>query len=310
MKILYVHQYFKTPSEGGAVRSYYLAKSLVEEGHEVVMLTAHNQKNILETNVEGIQVIYLPVFYANKLGFLGRAFAFLKFIYLAFKKASKIEGLDLCYCTSTPLTVGLIALWLKKKKNIPFYFEVRDLWPEAPIQMGAITNPVLIYFLKKLELDLYVKAERLIALSPGMRDGINQMVPGKAVSVLPNMADISFFRAKIDRNEAFERFGNELKNSFNIAYIGAIGKVNRMDALLDAAFSCLKANFNVQFLVAGEGAALERTIQKAHRMGLKNLKFLGHLNKNEVRMLLNISQATYLSFCDKPVLGTNSPNKF
>lgn len=310
MKILYVHQYFKTPSEGGAVRSYYLAKILVEAGHEVVMLTAHNKKEIDEKEIEGIKVIYMPVYYANKLGFVGRAFAFLKFIWLAFRKASSIEGIELCYCTSTPLTVGLIALWLKRKKNIPFYFEVRDLWPEAPIQMGAINNSILIHFLRKLELDLYVKSERLVALSPGMKEGINQIVPGKAVSVLPNMSDIGFFSQKINRKKSFEKFGNELESSFNIAYIGAIGKVNRMDALLDAAVSCQKKGLNVNFLVAGEGGELLRITQKAKSLKLKNLKFVGHLNKEEIRQLLGICEATYISFCDKPILGTNSPNKF
>jgi len=44
---------------------------------------------------------------------------------------------------TTPLTVGLLALIIKRKRKIPFYFEGGDLWPEAAVQMGIIRNPVL-----------------------------------------------------------------------------------------------------------------------------------------------------------------------
>jgi len=310
MKILYIHQYFKTPEEGGAIRSYYLAKTLVENGHDVIMLTAHNHHKMVEKHIDKIHVIYLPVYYDNKLGFWGRVFSFLKFIWLSIKKIQKISKIDVCYCTSTPLTVGLIALWLKYKKNIPFYFEVRDLWPEAPIQMGVIKNPLIIFFLKKLELELYVKAERLIALSPGIKEGINKVVPGKAVSLLPNMSDIDFFSKKINSKRAYQKFGSDLKKSFNIAYIGAIGKVNRMESILLAAKSCQDANLKVNFLIAGYGKELENLKKKSEKLKLKNLFFLGHLNKFDIKDLLSISQATYISFCNLPVLGTNSPNKF
>ena len=71
MKIVYVHQYFKTPQEGGAIRSYYLAKGLVDKGFDVEMVTSHNNKDYLETNIEGIVVHYLPVSYDNIWVFLG-----------------------------------------------------------------------------------------------------------------------------------------------------------------------------------------------------------------------------------------------
>ncbi|MEQ8239159.1 MAG: glycosyltransferase WbuB, partial [Cyclobacteriaceae bacterium] len=69
MKILYVHQYFLTPEEGGCTRSYYLAKGLVKHGHEVTMLTASNTRKGQQT-IEGIDVRYLPVKYDNSFGFV------------------------------------------------------------------------------------------------------------------------------------------------------------------------------------------------------------------------------------------------
>jgi hypothetical protein len=143
MKILYIHQYFRTPEEGGAIRSYYLAKGLVENGIDVELITAHNEPVAVTKIIEGITVHYLPVYYDNEQGFFKRAYAFFKFMHQARKKARKIKGVDLIYATSTPLTIGLSALKIKQDQNIPYFFEVRDLWPEAPVQMGAIKNRLL-----------------------------------------------------------------------------------------------------------------------------------------------------------------------
>ncbi len=158
MKVLYIHQYFKTPEEGGAIRSYYLARGLVEHGIEVELITAYNERKAITRNIDGINVHYLPVFYDNSQSFLQRIYAFFKFMHLARKKAREINDIDICYATSTPLTIGLSALKIKRDQDIPYLFEVRDLWPEAPFQMGIIKNKYLKKYLKKLEKEVYEKA--------------------------------------------------------------------------------------------------------------------------------------------------------
>ena len=70
MKIVYLHQYFKTPQEGGAIRSYHIAKALVKAGHDVTMITSHNTLNREEKLIEDIKVIYLPVYYSNELSLI------------------------------------------------------------------------------------------------------------------------------------------------------------------------------------------------------------------------------------------------
>lgn len=93
MKVLYIHQYFRTPEEGGAIRSYYLAKGMVENGIDVELITSHNKKYEEVKNVEGIKVHYLPVFYDNTLGFLQRVIAFYRFMRLARKKQEPLKTL-------------------------------------------------------------------------------------------------------------------------------------------------------------------------------------------------------------------------
>ena len=127
MRIIYLHQYFKTPEDGGAIRSYYIAKAMIDRGIEVEMITAHNLPNYQKTIIEGIVVHYLPVSYKNEFGFIKRLYAFAKFAWSSYRFIARIPQADLVYATSTPLTIGLTALKVFRKHNIPYYFEVRDL---------------------------------------------------------------------------------------------------------------------------------------------------------------------------------------
>jgi glycosyltransferase involved in cell wall biosynthesis len=306
--ILYIHQYFKTPEEGGAIRSYYLAKGLAEHGYKVTMITSHNQKNKIVKDIDGIEVHYLPVSYDNKMSFFKRIWSFLSFLWLSYRYIRKLPKHDICYATSTPLTVGLIALLLKRYRKIPYYFEVRDLWPEAPIQMGIIHNPVLIYLLRKMEKMIYAGADKIIALSPGIRDNILETTPGKKVFLIPNMADTDFFSLQISA-DLKKKYG--VADCFVMTYFGAIGDVNKLEYLLDVIHEAKKNDLKMKFLVMGKGRSLDFIRRKAGDLGLNDyVRFLPFGNKEKVREVMAITDATYISFADKPILSTNSPNKF
>ena len=308
MKILYLHQYFKTPEEGGAIRSYHLATALVKDGHEVELITSHNKGSYELKLVDGVKVHYLPVYYDNSLSSLSRIIAFLKYITLAYRKAKSITGVQLCYASSTPLTVGILALRLKKKFNIPFFFEARDLWPEAPIQMGVIRSPLLKKFLYGLERRIYKGADKIIALSPGIKEGIEKVV-NKPIVITPNMADCQFFLVKEKEPALEQKF--EVKDKFVLSYFGTLGAANKVQYLLEAAKECQKAKLTtVSFLIAGKGKELTYLKSLANKWELTNLRFIDYLNREGVRELLNITDAVYISFDSMPVLETTSPNKF
>lgn len=309
MHILYIHQYFKTPEEGGAIRSYYLAKGLVDAGHTVTMLSAHSGSKYKKMFVDGIHVHYLPVPYRQSMGNVARIKAFLKFVSLVCRKASLFKKADLCYVTSTPLTAGLIGLYLRRQFSIPFYFEVRDLWPEAPIQMKAVTNKTTQRMLYWLEKRIYQRAKALIALSPGIEQYIRRVVPHQTVHLIPNMSDCRFF-SKAERNVYHEKQFS-VEGKFVVTYFGAMGRVNHLEYFVDAARSCQQKQLNdVQFLMVGEGSELERIQAYAEQLNLRNIQFIPHQNKYGLLSVLNITDATYVSFADHPVLQTNSPNKF
>ncbi len=298
MKIIYIHQYFLTEEEGGAIRSFYISQALKNKGHDVHIVTAHNKPYQEIKAIQGTTVYYLPVDYDNSYGFLKRIFAFLKFTWKAYVTCKSIKKADLVYASSTPLTIGIIALALRAFQNIPYVFEVRDLWPEAPIQLGYLNNPILQYIAKKLEKSIYKHANHLVALSPGMEEGMKAITP-TPITMIPNMSDCTFFKPVVPIS----------MSPIVITYFGAVGKVNRMDSLIDLAHYASKHFPNKYlFVVAGKGSELNRI--KTAALDLDNIVFKGHLDKAGIRTLLEESHVSYISFGPEAVLETNSPNKF
>jgi glycosyltransferase involved in cell wall biosynthesis len=308
MKVVYIHQYFNTPTEGGSLRSYYLAKALIDKDFEVEMITTWNQKHYEKKDIEGITVHYLPVFYDNDLGFFGRIRAFLAFAWRSFFFIRKIPNIQLIYATSTPLTVGFVALLLKYLYNIPYYFEVRDLWPLAPIQMGYLKNKVFQKILFGLERKIYQNAEKIIALSPAMVSYVEvtlEKVPKKnkipPIFLIPNMADCE--ETPFALASGFP--------TFQITYAGTLGEANHLEYFLEIAkFFQAKNNTSVNFQIVGKGKELEFLKQKSTDYQLLNLTFLPFSATEKVREILYASQAIYISFLNKPIFETNSPNKF
>jgi len=307
MRILYIHQYFKTPDEGGANRSYFMAQALMAKGHEVEMLTAHNEDKDSSTQIDGLPVHYLAVKYENQFGFLQRIIAFIRFVVLSKRFIKKRNDYDKIIATSTPLTVGFIALWAKNKYQIPFIFEVRDLWPEAPIQMGVIKNPLSKMWLQKKELKFYKEAERVIALSPGMRNHIERRAPEVKVELIPNVADCDFFQRVEEKDEDLVlQYG--VKDKFVVSYFGAVGPVNDLMSLIKCAE--LSAHLPIRYLIMGEGSSLPAVKLYVAKHQLKNIFFIPYGTKQDVKDVMNVTDACYVSFLHKPVLRTNSPNKF
>ena len=302
MKILYIHQYFKTPAEGGCVRSYHLARGLISQGHEVTLITAHNEWSGLH-EIEGLHVHYLPISYANHFGFIRRIWSFLKYVSMTKRKVASLHArFDLAYVMTTPLTTGLIALHLKEKYNLPFYFEVGDLWPEAPIKMGAVKNGLIKNLLYRFEKKCYFEAQKVIALSPAIRNYIESNSPETKVHVVPNFSDVTFFEA----HYKIQRFSSE--NPLKVGYIGTFGAANHLDYLLDAARLCEERKLPVVFNLMGDGAHFNR-IKKISRQ-MNNLTVHPFGTTHAVKSLLESQDAVYVSFKNLEILNTGSPNKF
>ena len=229
----------------------------------------------------------------------------MQFVYRAKNLVKKLPRPDILYITSTPLTTGLIGLWAKRKLALPFIFEVRDLWPEAPIQVGAIKNRLFKRTLYQLEDKIYKNALKIVALSPGILNYIRNKTSRKDVFLVPNFCDIEFFSPA---NHKF--FPEDLKQKVVISYTGAMGKVNALENFIYLAKEAQDQAKDWQFVLMGKGDK-EKDLKKLSKdLGLLNLKFYPFGNKFEVRKMLALTAVSYISFAHFPVLRTNSPNKF
>ena len=298
MRICLVHQYYKTPKSGGAIRSYYIAHHLKKQGHEVVVITAQNDKGILVDDTDGFEVHYLPVYYENHLSFFSRIHAFYRYVRAANQHIDKLVPFDLLYVITTPLTTGFIAIRALKRYGIPYIFEVGDLWPEAPIQLGVIKNPIYKRIAYRLEKRFYSNARALIGLSPSITDHLKAHAPGKPVITLTNFAD----------KDMFSQERQPSSQSFTIGYLGTMGMANHLEFLLDAAESL--APLDVKIILVGRGARKESLQGESKKRGLTNVTFIDHQSKADLKVIMQGIDALYISFKDVPVLNTGSPNKF
>lgn len=303
-----LHQHFKTPQGGGAIRSYYLARALAEAGHRVVVITSHNDKNRVVVEREGIEVHYLPIPYDNRLKFYARGWAFFKYVVEACREASSFRDFDINYAISVPLTVGLAARWLKIRYNMPFIFEVGDLWPDAPIQMGYVQNPFFQRALYAIEKKIYQRADAVVTLSPAIRLAVEAKVPEKKTYLIPNMADCEFFRPEEKRPSLESKFG--VQGKFVVSYVGALGVANGLDYFLECANASRKASLPIHFILCGDGAMREGLQANITRLNLSNVSLLDFTNRDGVKEIMNVTDSVFICYKNVPILETGSPNKF
>lgn len=301
MKIVYLHQYFNLPEQGGSLRSYYITKALVEAGHEVHMITTHNEPISKTVQQEGFTIHYLPIPYQNAFGFWQRVKAFFYFAQASYKQAQKLPTPDCVYATSTPLTVGLSAWWLKKYLKIPYIFEVRDLWPLVPIALGILRNPIGKWLARYMEKKIYQNATRIITLSPAMQAHVKAIVPQKDVLMIPNMADLPTQTLPTQT----------LPEKFVVAYLGTIGYANHLEYLVEIAREAQKQQLtSLEFWIVGKGARQTAIEKLAKEYELHNLRIFPHQGRQDIEKLMTQIQAMYSCFLDNTALTTTSPNKF
>lgn len=253
--------------------------------------------------VDGIKVIELEMNYSNSDSFLYRTYIFLKYsitgIIIAFK-----ENYDLVFATSTPLTAGIPGIVINLFKKKPFIFEVRDLWPELPREMGVITNPVILRLMDFLETISYKSATACIALSPGILKGIRKKVPHKELAMIPNGCDLRL------TNKRRIKLRHE---KFIAVFTGAHGLANGLDSVLDTAQILLNmGNQNIEIQFIGDGGLKEQLKERAKTQKLYNCLFLDPMPKEVLFDYLSENADIGLMVLENiPAFyfGT-SPNKF
>jgi glycosyltransferase involved in cell wall biosynthesis len=317
MRILYIHQFFATrDSDLGLIRSYEFARRWAAQGHEVIVVTSASRlperfsdRALSRGDVEGIDVRSVRVGYSNRMSYARRVASFALFVLGATWIALRAPRPDVVFATSTPLTVAIPGLVVSRLRRVPFVFEVRDLWPEAAIQMGALrAGGLAARVAKSLERVAYRAAAEVVALSPGMADGV--IADGGTadhVHVVPNGADLDLFQPGKKDTALVDTFG--LGGKFVVGYAGAIGPSNAIEAQLPQAASELveRGVADIAFLVVGDGRSLPALRDAV--ADLPSVILAGTLPKREIPRVTRTCDVMLVLFADVPVLAMNSPNK-
>jgi glycosyltransferase involved in cell wall biosynthesis len=196
-----------------------------------------------------------------------------------------------------------IALLLRR----PFVLEIRDLWPEFIVDMGLLTNPLMIRLSRWLERFLYNRASYLLVNSPAYVDYlIGKGVPASKITFLPNGVDPSMFDPAASGRESREELN--LDGKFVVVYAGAIGPANDLSILLKAAAE-LREDLRIRFLVVGDGKERLSLQARATELQLKNILFVGARPKHEMPHFLAGADACVALLQDIPMFRMTYPNK-
>lgn len=319
MNILYFHQHFSTPKGSTGIRSYEMAKRLIHHGHNVTMVcgTYGGGETGLDTSfasgkregiVDGIRIIEFDLVYSNSDGFIKRSMTFVKFalksIGLAFT-----EKYDVLFATTTPLTAGIPGIFARWLRGKLFVFEVRDLWPELPKEMGVIKNPIVLGLMSFLEWASYRSAHRCIGLSPGIVEGIKKRgVDESKIAMVPNGCDLSIFSQP---NEPWCPEGVKETDLMAI-FTGTHGMANGLDAVLNTAVELQRrGREDIKLVLVGQGKLKPELERRAKELELNNVVFHPPVNKQKLSGLMASADIGMQVLANIPAFyyGT-SPNKF
>ncbi len=320
MHVAYIHQHFSTQKGFTGTRSYEMARHLIERGHRVTMICGAGDvsdmgqtatpERVSTLDVDGITVKRINQPYSNRMGFVARLRAFGRFAREATRVVGRLDA-DLVFATSTPLTVGIPGMKGARRLRVPFVFEVRDLWPDVAIALEVVRNPLLIWYARRLEHRIYRAARRIIALSPGMKDGIVRTgYPDDRVTIVPNGCDLDLF---VPTDEPLDdaRFGPP--DEFRLIFTGAHGLANGLDAVLDAVAELKRRGVSgIRFVFLGTGSQKARLMQRSRDEGLDGLtSWVDPIPKLELARVLPRMDVGMMILKNLPdfYYGT-SPNKF
>ncbi|HEX7001765.1 MAG TPA: glycosyltransferase family 4 protein [Trueperaceae bacterium] len=319
MKIAYLHQYYVSPTSptGGGTRSYEFARRLAAAGHVVDVITSEPRPtggpgggwHVEEE--EGFRVHRLPVPYDNRMSYAQRINSFFRFAFGSAGRAASLRA-DVVFATSTPLTICLPAVYAARRSKAPMVFEVRDLWPEVPIALGALGNPAIQAAARWLERFAYRNAASVVALSPGMADGVKRAgVPADRVHVIPNGSDLDLFAPDPELRGKFRSQHEWLGDRPLVVYTGTFGLVNGVGYLVEVAAKVAELDPDVRFLLVGDGRELEDVRALAGRLGVldRSLFIWPSRPKTEVAAVLAAADLATSVVIDVQELWHNSANK-
>lgn len=300
MKILFLSHYFPPEVNAPATRTYEHCSRWVKQGHQVTVVTCnpnhpHGQLYPGYRNrfwqqelVAGIRVIRLWTFLSANKGFGLRTLNYLWFMMASVLLCWRFGRHDVVISTSPQFFNGLAGYAVSRLRRLPWVLEIRDLWPESILAVGAMKESGITRLLYRLELFCYRHCDLIVPVTDSFRDYmIGKRIDPDKIMVIKNGVDLNLFSLKQPApdqhlDQLFEQHG--LNGKFIAAYVGTHGMAHHLDTILQAAEQ-LRARQDIHFLLVGDGAERERLQQLAQQKKLSNVTLLGQLPKSSMPAL-------------------------
>ena len=319
MRILYVSQYFPPEMGAPAGRVYELSRAWAGHRHQVTVLTtmphhptgivptSYRRKMLVRERIDGIDVVRTWIFPAANRGFVRRTASYLSFMVSAIVTGFFfVRRHDVVIATSPQFFVSIAGAVLGASGRGRFVLEIRDLWPDSLIAVGALTKAWAIRALKRLEYYLYRKARHIVVVTQSFERILSDNgVPREKISVITNGVDLAKFSPG-EGQGLREALG--LNGKFVVAYIGTIGLAHGLEVVLRAA-ERLRSDEDIVFLLVGEGARRGEIEREQRRMGLENVVFTGEQPRDRIPDFLRAADACLVHLRRDPLFEAVIPSK-
>jgi glycosyltransferase involved in cell wall biosynthesis len=322
MRILFLSHYFPPEVNAPASRTYEHCAEWVRAGHEVTVVTCapNHPRGVLYAGyrnrwfqseiLDGIRVIRLWTYLSPNEGFVRRTLNYLSYMFVVILAIPRLPKADVVISTSPQFFNGLAGYFVSRLKRVPWVLEIRDLWPESILAVGAIRNRTIIRMLEWLEMFAYRKAEVIVPVTDAFKQHMVErgIDPGK-IAVIKNGVNLTLFQAMGRATPMAEELSRELglDGRFVAAYVGTHGMAHHLETILDAAAAI--DNDDILFLMVGDGAERDRLVAKRDQMGLKNLVMLEQLPKAKMPALWSLTNASLVLLKKSDLFKTVIPSK-
>ena len=321
MRILFLSHYFHPEGNAPGTRVYELTRRWAARGHQVVVITGvpnvpdgvayegYENRLYQQEQVDGVDVRRVWTYLAANRGTSRRILNYLSFMLAASVAACFVKRPDVVIATSPQFFCGWAGVFASRLRRRPFVLEIRDLWPESIVSVGAMRNPRIIRLLEWLEKAMYATADRIVTVGPGYRDGlVERGVDEARISIIPNGVDRVFFSPREDDGRLREEW--DLGDRFVCAYVGTIGLGSGLHVALRAArLLAERGRDDVRLLLVGDGAIRAELQAEAEAEGLRSVVFTGRLPKLRMPDVLAAADACLVHLSRTELFKTVLPSK-
>lgn len=319
MRILFLTHYFPPEVNAPASRTYEHCRQWVSEGHQVTVVTCvpnhpagkiyHGYKNRLfqREEKEGIEVLRIWTYLSPNKGFFGRTVNYVTYLVMSILCVPFMPKSDVVISTSPQFFCGLAGYFVSRLKRIPWILEIRDIWPESIVAVGAIKDMRIIRILESMERFAYRKADKIVALTDAFKTYmLGKGILNDKIEVIKNGVDLSIFKPLRRDNRSSDELG--LNGKFVVSYFGTHGMAHGLETALKAAKK-LEDHKNILFLLVGDGAGRERILKLKEEIGLQNVMMLHQVPKEKMPHLFAFSDVCMVLLIKNDLFKTVIPSK-